>query len=204
MDFLVGVDEVGRGPLAGPVAVGVVIVRHDFDWELLPGVNDSKQLSPEKREALFRLAWRLRCDGVMDWSVGMSSAAYIDRAGIVPAIERAQGKVMNQLAKRANIPVNRYRKLCNVKLDGGLRAPKEYLHQETIIKGDAKEPVIGLASIMAKVTRDRYMVRRSAQPIFAPYDFAQHKGYGTAAHCKAIRQHGLTPEHRLSFCRNLR
>lgn len=191
--WLVGVDEAGRGPLAGPVAVGVVKVPVDFDWELIPGVGDSKKLSPEKRKALFRQATLLRRQGLIDWAVGMNSASYIDRKGIVPAITHAQAKALQKLSLTAS--------QCLVKLDGGLRAPERFQNQETIIKGDAKESVIGLASILAKVTRDRYMVRIASR--FAPYDFATHKGYGTKAHRAAISAHGLSLEHRVSFCRNL-
>jgi ribonuclease HII len=90
-----------------------------------------------------------------------------------------------------------------VLLDGGLKAPGEYVNQETIIKGDSKEKVIGLASIMAKVTRDAYMVRVSTEFDYAPYKFEVHKGYGTKAHREAILKNGLTKEHRKSFCKNL-
>jgi ribonuclease HII len=191
--WLVGVDEAGRGPLAGPVAVGVVCVPMDFDWNLLVGVNDSKKLTPEIREAIFKEALKLKQKGMINYAVGSSSAKMIDRLGIVPAIKRAQGRAFAQLQLKPQ--------LCIVKLDGGLKAPEEFLFQETIIKGDGREKVIGLASILAKVTRDRYMRRIALQ--FAAYDFATHKGYGTKAHCMAINKHGLSSEHRVSFCRNL-
>lgn len=90
-----------------------------------------------------------------------------------------------------------------VKLDGGLKAPEEWVNQETIVKGDAKEKVIGLASIMAKVTRDRYMEKLARKPEYAQYNFAQHKGYGTLAHRTAISAYGLSREHRASFCKNI-
>lgn len=90
-----------------------------------------------------------------------------------------------------------------VKLDGSLRAPAEYVHQETIIKGDSTEKVIGLASIMAKVTRDRYMIKVANDPRFTVYDFARHKGYGTKSHREAIAQNGLSTLHRASYCRNI-
>ena len=202
LKFIIGVDEAGRGPLAGPVAVGVVFVSNDFDWKEIEGVGDSKKVSPKNREAIFRRAQILKKEGRLDFAVGMVSASIIDKIGIVPAIKKAmdqalqnieKGKLLNELLSN-NVMV---------KLDGGLKAPVRYVHQETIIRGDAKEKVIGLASIMAKVTRDRYMVRKSALQIFAPYTFAVHKGYGTKVHCTAIKKFGLSPEHRSTFCKNL-
>ena len=91
-----------------------------------------------------------------------------------------------------------------MKLDGGLKAPAEFVHQETIVKGDSKEKVIGLASIMAKVTRDRYMLRLAERAEFKIYDFMSHKGYGTKIHREAIARHGLSTEHRTSYCRNIK
>jgi len=205
--WLFGVDEAGRGPLAGPVAVGVVCVAADFDWELLAGVTDSKQLSPEKRAALFRRAWQLRQQGVIDWSVAMRSAAAIDQNGIVPAIDLAMSQALKRLEKRSSTiyrtTSGTFTEMVAVKLDGGLQAPERFLDQQTLIKGDSKEQVIGLASILAKVTRDRYMRRIAALPQFAAYDFATHKGYGTKAHRQAIKVHGLCVEHRQSYCKNL-
>lgn len=90
-----------------------------------------------------------------------------------------------------------------VKLDGSLRAPMEYVHQETIIKGDSKEKVIGLASIMAKVTRDRYMTKIATRGDYEAYDFARHKGYGTKTHRAAIAQNGLSTLHRATYCKNI-
>jgi len=191
--WLVGVDEAGRGPLAGPVAVGVVCVSADFDWGLLIGVNDSKKLTPQMREVIFKQAQQLKREGIITYAVGSSSAKMIDRIGIVPAIKNAQGRAFRALGLAPE--------LCMVKLDGGLKAPEEFMFQETIIKGDGREKVIGLASILAKVTRDRYMKRIASR--FASYDFATHKGYGTKAHCMAIHKHGLSSEHRVSFCKNL-
>ncbi len=202
--FLVGVDEVGRGPLAGPVAVGVAMVPVEFDWTLLPGVRDSKALKPKDREAIFRLASNLRLDGVIDWKVSMTGETIIDKIGIVPSIDTALRRSLTVLERRYHT-VNRMitaplSDLAMVKLDGGLKAPAEYA-QETIIKGDATERVIGLASILAKVTRDRYMTRMSTQ--YPAYGFEIHKGYGTKKHCDLIREHGLSEIHRVTFCRNL-
>ena len=195
--WLIGIDEAGRGPLAGPVSVGVVLVPSNFDWEQIQRVNDSKKLSPEKREAVFRQAQVLKREGKLDYAVAMVSAKVIDVIGIVPSVTRA----MSQALKKIHRP-----DLCKevaVKLDGGLKAPKEFLHQETIIKGDQKELSIGLASIMAKVTRDRYMERVGKQSKYARYELAVHKGYGTKAHRLAIKKHGCTDLHRVTYCKNI-
>ncbi len=194
MKWLVGVDEAGRGPLAGPVAVGVAVVPADFDWSLVPGVGDSKKLSEAKRETIFARAHELKKVGALDFAVGQAAASVIDSRGIVGAVAAAMGSALNKLALTPED--------CEVRLDGALRAPTIYTRQITIIKGDALEPVIGLASIMAKVTRDRYMARMAASPPFAPYQFDIHKGYGTKAHRELIKQHGLSDIHRRSFCRN--
>ncbi len=193
--YLIGIDEAGRGPLAGPVTVGVVSLPINFDWNLLPGVGDSKKISPEKREILFKQASRLRREGVLDFQVASSSHLIIDNKGIVYAIERAMKHGLDKLQLEPGI--------CQVLLDGALRAPHKFINQQTIIKGDATEPAIGLASILAKVTRDRYMAKIAQNHQFLPYDFATHKGYGTKKHCVSIRQYGLSDIHRKSFCRNL-
>lgn len=193
--WLIGIDEAGRGPLAGPVSVGVLKIPPDFDWELIPGVNDSKQLSEAKREELFVRAKELQKAGKLNFMVGMVGAKTIDRIGISVAIKQA----MDRGLKRIDAVSTE----CAVKLDGSLKAPAEFVDQETIIKGDGKERVIGLASICAKVTRDRYMRRIASQSAFAPYNFHIHKGYGTKAHREAIAEHGLSPEHRASYCKNI-
>lgn len=194
VEHIVGIDEAGRGPLAGPVAVGVASVAAHFDWSQLSGVTDSKQLSPKKRAAIFKEAIALKQAGELNFAVSMVSARVIDEIGIVSAISRA----MQRALQRLELDVS----YTHIKLDGGLKAPLKY-SQETIIKGDQKEQTIGLASICAKETRDAYMVRKSAEPIFAPYDFKAHKGYGTKAHRAAIAKQGITCEHRVSYCRNL-
>lgn len=197
---IIGIDEAGRGPLAGPVAVGVVIVKNDFAWtKELAGVNDSKKLSAAKRDDIFLKAKQLKKKKLLDYQVVLISAKVIDRVGIVPAITKALHQGLKKVMQRSELKEDQVL----VKLDGGLKAPPEYLHQETIIKGDAKEKVIGLASIMAKVTRDQYMEKLSQKKEFAIYDFAKHKGYGTKIHRESIAKNGLSSEHRRSFCRNL-
>lgn len=195
MRYLVGVDEAGRGPLAGPVTVGVAVIEQTFDWSLLPGVGDSKKLSEKKREAVFARAMELKGEGRLNFAVGQTAAALIDKGGIVGAVETAMRQALEELALDPDD--------CELRLDGALRAPAVYRQQTTIIRGDALEPIIGLASIMAKVTRDRYMAQIGAEPRFAPYRFAVHKGYGTKEHRELIREHGLSVIHRASFCRHI-
>ena len=193
--FLIGIDEVGRGPLAGPVTVGVVCVPIDFDWKPLPTVADSKALSAKKREIIFEQATTFRRSGLLDYEVTSVSARDIDTIGIAAAIRKATKLSLAALRRRSKFKPSEV----FVKLDGGLKAPAEYLIQETIIKGDGKELVIGLASVLAKVTRDRYMQRLKD----GLYGFAIHKGYGTKRHRQAIVDHGLSSEHRTTFCRNV-
>lgn len=193
MKWLVGIDEAGRGPLAGPVAVGVVKVPADFDWGLIPGVGDSKQIKPGKRDEIFRQAQHLRHHRQLDFAVAMVGASVIDEKGIVFAINTAISRCIRRLELNS--------RECFFKLDGSLHAPTQF-SQETIIKGDSLEPAIGLASIVAKVTRDRYMERIARR--YTQYDFATHKGYGTKAHCLAIAQYGKSPIHRVSYCKNIK
>lgn len=195
--WVIGIDEVGRGPLAGPVSVGVVMVPNKFDWRLLPGVNDSKKLTSEKRELIFKMATKLKREGKLNWQVISISSKYIDEKGIVPAIKLAMKRALKKTV--SNTGKYDFENL-SVKLDGGLKAPLDYIYQETIIKGDSKEKVIGLASIVAKVTRDKYMQKISTKSEFVLYDFATNKGYGTKKHCLAIKNNGLSEIHRQSFC----
>lgn len=192
MKWIVGIDEAGRGPLAGPVTVGLVKIPVDFDWQLIPGVNDSKKISEKKREVIFENTIELAKQGLIEYSVKSVSAQSIDKKGIAPAIVRAiQSGVAELQLNSAD---------CLIKLDGSLKAPTEF-QQETIVGGDGKEPAIGLASIMAKVTRDRYMLEQAEK--YPVYGIAQHKGYGTKQHREMIALHGFSPIHRRSFCSNI-
>ena len=189
MRFILGVDEAGRGPLAGPVSVGVVAVPEGFDVaKEFPGVTDSKKLSEKKREKLFELLEARVLLGDVRFAVEFESAAVIDKEGIVRAIRRALARGVNALAPDAA--------LVTVKLDGSLRAPVEYA-QETIIHGDALVPVISLASIAAKVSRDRLMLELAKQ--YPEYGFEKHKGYGTKAHYDMLEKYGPSVIHRRSF-----
>lgn len=194
-NYTIGIDEAGRGPLAGPVSVGVACVSKGFDWKLLPGVNDSKKLTEKKRDEIFIIAKKLQKEKKLQFAVSMVSAKVIDEIGIVRAVRRAMKRSL------ARIEVDP--KTALVKLDGGLTAPEEFENQETIIKGDSKEKVIGLASVMAKVTRDRYMQQKATKDEFSMYDFGTHKGYGTKKHRAAIAKNGLSTEHRKSYCKNV-
>ncbi len=205
--FSIGIDEAGRGPLAGPVAVGVVLVPASFNWVLLPGVGDSKKVTSKRRLAIFAEAKRLQTIGLLEYAVVMKSATEIDKKGIVPCITAALAEALHSIEETklaGNISGSNFKKQVAVKLDGGLKAPDTYSNQETIVKGDAKELVIGLASILAKVTRDQYMEKLAKKAAYKAYGFAVHKGYGTKAHRARITELGLSKEHRQSFCRNIK
>ena len=193
--YIVGIDEAGRGPLAGPVAVGLAVVPADFDWRLLLGVTDSKQLTEQKREELYELARQLQKQGILDFTVVLSGPQVIDQQGISVVIRRSIGSGLRRLKVD---PV-----VCEVRLDGLLKAPQRFTKQQTIVKGDQKEKVNGLASIVAKVTRDRRMVRLSSRDDLQPYDLATHKGYGTKKHRQAIAKYGLSAIHRQTYCKNI-
>jgi ribonuclease HII len=188
-ELLLGVDEAGRGPLAGPVAVGVVAVGAGFDVKReFPGVTDSKLLNWQKREALFEMVERRASAGDLFYTVRFSSHTYIDRFGITRAVRKAAWAGVRHLAEPDQGAVL---------LDGLLRAPKEYM-QRTIIGGDLRVPVISLASVLAKVMRDRLMDDISSR--YPEYGFEQHKGYATPEHRLALRRHGLCDIHRRSYC----
>lgn len=189
--LLAGIDEAGRGPLAGPVAVGVAVVPVNFDWSLIEGVRDSKQISSKNRGVIFTRAKQLKKEGKLDFVVAMVSAKVIDEKGIARAITTAMNRAIQRLQLNS--------KDCFIKLDGSLRAPSEF-SQETIIKGDSKEKVIGLASICAKETRDTYMVSLAKK--YPEYELEAHKGYGTKSHRRQIFKNGTSNIHRQSYCQN--
>jgi ribonuclease HII len=187
---LVGIDEAGRGPLAGPVAVGIVAVPYSFDIKkTFPGVGDSKILTELKREELYDIAVELKKAGTIDFRVRFATALVIDEIGITKAVRQGIISGLRSLAPNADG--------VHVLLDGSLAAPSIY-SQQTIIRGDASEPVISLASILAKVSRDRLMRRVARQ--FPMYGFESHKGYGTKKHYEAIKEFGLCGVHRRTYC----
>jgi len=186
---ILGVDEAGRGPLAGPVAVGVVKVAAGFDIKkAFPEADDSKQISEQVRESIYKEMEERRRAGEIDFCVRLVGAKTIDEIGITRAVRRGVWRGVRTLAPEPE-PVF-------VKLDGLLHAPQEYA-QETIIKGDALEPVISLASIAAKVRRDRLMKRLAQE--YPEYLFEVHKGYGTKKHYEALQKWGPSAVHRRSF-----
>lgn len=180
--YICGIDEVGRGPLAGPVVAGAVILPKDCNILYL---NDSKKLSEKMREALY--------DEIMEKAVatgiGIVSPARIDEINILQATYEAMRMAIANLKVRPDLLLN-----------DAVTIPEVDIKQVPIIKGDAKSVSIAAASIIAKVTRDRLMVQY--EEILPGYGFASNKGYGSAAHIQAIQEIGVTPIHRQSFIKN--
>ena len=174
-----GIDEAGRGPLAGPVAAGAVILPADHDILYL---NDSKKLSAKKRDMLFD---QIREEAV-SWAVGLVEPARIDEINILQATYEAMRIAIGKLTARPDVLVN-----------DAVTIPGVLIPQVPVIKGDAKCISIAAASILAKVTRDRIMEEMDAK--YPEYGFAKHKGYGTKEHMDAIREHGPCPIHRRTF-----
>lgn len=193
---LVGIDEAGRGPLAGPLAIGFFAVHTASALRQFRGVKDSKQLSERQREEWFARIRSAATRGEIAYTVAMVQARTIDELGLSPAIRRALDRGLRRLVERGWAAPE----TTKILLDGSLYAPRRYASQETIIDGDAKEPIIALASICAKVTRDRRLKRLAK--LYPAYGFEIHKGYGTKVHYAALRRHGLSPEHRRSFLKN--
>ena len=183
--YIAGVDEVGRGPLAGPVVCAAVILPLD-EASLVEGVDDSKKVKESERE---RLAALIR-ERAVAYSVCEESAAAIDEINILEATKRCMKRCVEQLSVVPDV----------VFTDGNFRIGIN-LPQLNIVKGDALSYSIGAASILAKVYRDVLMCEYDAQ--YPQYGFAKHKGYGTAAHIAAIREYGLCPIHRKTFTKNL-
>ena len=182
---IAGLDEAGRGALAGPVVAAAVILPLDAPQRLdqLIEVNDSKQLSAKKRERLYTLI----IANVLTFGIGSTPAANIDEIGIIPATKLAMLSALELLESSAGYLL----------IDGRIRLKSIPLPQQSIIRGDGKSLSIAAASILAKVTRDRIMVELDGR--YPQYGFARHKGYGTEFHRAAITRLGPTPEHRMSF-----
>lgn len=190
--YIVGIDEAGRGPLAGPMAVGIVVMRKDvvIDTE---GIRDSKKLSEKKREEWFKKIKAWNSEKALQYTVVLTSASDIDTKGLSWALAHS---IQNGLEDLGVDPQH-----AHIYLDGGLHAPQEFLHQETIIKGDEKIPIISLASIAAKETRDTYMNKVALK--YPEYGLEIHKGYGTLSHRNMIKKHGASPIHRKSFLKKI-
>ncbi len=178
-EYICGIDEVGRGPLAGPVVAGAVILPKDCE---ILYINDSKKLSEKKREALY--------DEIMEKAVaagiGMTSPARIDEINILQATYEAMQMAIEKLRVRPEVLLN-----------DAVTIPKVDILQVPIIKGDEKSVSVAAASIIAKVTRDRLMAEYDR--VIPGYDFASNKGYGTKAHIAGLRKLGASPIHRMTF-----
>ena len=212
---LIGIDEAGRGCLAGPVVAGACIISQKLfeSPEALAQsalINDSKQLSPSSRKSQFTVMELLRAEGLIDFTVASGSVAEIAEHNILGATRLAMQRAIEQLAHQgdgwslphivAADPILNEASDVKLLVDGRSLKYFPYAH-EGVIKGDEKSLSIAMASIAAKVTRDREMLRLSNK--YPAYGFAQHKGYGTAAHRAALIKHGISPIHRELFLRKL-
>lgn len=194
--YIIGIDEVGRGPIAGPVALGAVCIYAEHERKvkkLFPVIKDSKKLTPKARAEWREQIRYAEQMGFLSCGVSFVAPGVIDKRGLSYAIRTALAGALSLVVHEVNDT--------KVLLDGGLHAPDYYQFQETIIKGDEKKLAIALASIVAKTARDARMVLLAKK--FPEYGFEQHKGYGTRAHYQALKKHGLTPHHRRSFLQKL-
>lgn len=182
-----GCDEAGAGPLAGPVYAAAVILPFGVD---IPSLNDSKQLSEKKREALFPVIQQT----AVAWAIASVNAEEIDEADILTARIKAMELAISQLSPKADFA------LIDGNRDKGKGASITLAHQ-CFVKGDSLSASIAAASILAKVSRDRVMVEMDGR--YPQYDFAKHKGYGTKAHYEALARFGPCPIHRRTFLKNL-
>ena len=174
-----GVDEAGRGPLAGPVCAAAVILPDGYE---IPGLNDSKQLSDKKRRELFPV---IQAEAIA-YGIAMVDEKTIDEVNILNATFMAMKDAISQLSVRPDLAL----------IDGN-RTTDFGVEAMAVVKGDARDASIAAASILAKVTRDRFMEEMDKQ--YPEYGFAVHKGYGTRRHYDAIREHGMCPIHRKTF-----
>ncbi len=182
LGYICGIDEVGRGPLAGPVVAGAVILPQDCSILYL---NDSKQLSAKKRDELYDVIM----ENAIAVGIGMASPKRIDEINILQATYEAMREAISKLSVVPQILLN-----------DAVTIPQVTIPQVPIIKGDAKSVSIAAASIVAKVTRDRMMVEYDK--VMPEYGFASNKGYGAAAHIEALKKYGPSPIHRTSFIKN--
>ncbi len=178
-----GVDEAGRGPLAGPVYAAAVILPQGL---VIDGLDDSKKLSEKKREQLYDKV----IESAVAWSVGVATEQEIDEINILQATYLAMRRAVEGLSVKADFAL----------IDGNRMPPLE-IEGKTVVKGDSLSMSIAAASIIAKVTRDRFMLELDEK--YPEYLFAKHKGYGTALHYEMIEKHGISPVHRRSFLKKL-
>ena len=179
-EVICGVDEAGRGPLAGPVCAAAVILPKDLE---IPGLNDSKKLTEKKREALYDII----TEQAVAYGIAMASKQEIDEINILQATFLAMKRAVEALPVKPDF----------VLIDGNREPDLRDLPLKTIVKGDSRSANIAAASILAKVTRDRYMMELDQE--YPMYGFAIHKGYGTQKHYEALREFDACPAHRRSF-----
>ena len=181
--YICGIDEAGRGPLAGPVVIASVIMPAD---SMIEGVNDSKKVSEKKREAIYEKI----IEEAISYGVAIIGQDEIDEINILNATKKGLTMSLKELTVKPDL----------ILVDALEHIDTLGIPYEPIIKGDAKAYSISAASIIAKVTRDRIM--REWASVYPQYDFEVHKGYGTAKHIAAIKEHGICPIHRKSFTKN--
>ena len=181
--FICGIDEAGRGPLAGPVYACAIIMKEDF---IIPEVNDSKKLTEKKREALYDII----LENALDWSVASVSEKEIDEINILNATMKAMDMAISGLKVVPDLAL----------IDGNQNRDIKQ-NNKTIIKGDSKSYNIAAASIIAKVTRDRFIIKMDE--LYPQYGFKKHKGYGTKEHIENIRKYGPCEIHRRTFLKNI-
>ena len=191
---IAGIDEPGRGPLAGPVVVACVVMPRD---SMIEGVNDSKKVSEKKREKLYDII----TEEALGYGVGIISQEEIDRINILNATKEGLTTAIKELEKDLQQKNREFEKPEIILVDALTKIDTDHIPYRSIIKGDAKSYSIAAASIIAKVTRDRIM--REWAEVYPMYGFEKHKGYGTAAHIAAIKEYGLCPLHRRSFVKNI-
>ena len=191
---IAGIDEAGRGPLAGPVVVACVVMPRD---SMIEGVNDSKKVSEKKREKLYDEI----IHEAIAYGVGIISQEEIDKINILNATKEGLTLAIKEMEKDLKEKQRGFEKPEIILVDALTKIDTDHIPYRSIIKGDAKSYSIAAASIIAKVTRDRIM--REWDEVYPMYGFAKHKGYGTASHIAAIKEYGLCPLHRRSFVKNI-
>ena len=179
-----GIDEAGRGPLAGPVYAAAVILPLGLE---IDGLNDSKKISEKKREQLFDVI----CEKAVDYSIGIATEQEIDEINILNATFLAMHRVVEGLKTKPDYAL----------IDGNQYPKIPFVMEETVVKGDAKVMSIAAASILAKVSRDRFMLEKAKE--YPQYQFEKHKGYGTKLHYEMLKEYGPSPIHRMTFLKKL-
>lgn len=183
-EIICGVDEAGRGPLAGPVFAAAVVLH---PGQIIEGANDSKKLSEKKREALFDVI----CEQVAAYCIVSVDESKIDEINILQATYLAMSQAVEGLELKPDMCL----------IDGNRKPPQIEIPCQTIVKGDGQSTSIACASILAKVSRDRFMLELDKQ--YPQYNFAKHKGYGTQLHIDMLRQYGASPVHRKTFLKKI-